>query len=110
MGYGDIYPRTEIGKVIIFLCSLVGVIVISLMVVAVTTKLEMTNLQSKAYTVIARADARDKVKLKAANAITKACKIYLKIKKDVRIPVSTIFDLNKTLMEFKKMRRLVEII
>lgn len=75
------------------------------MVVAVTTKLEMTNLQSKAYTVIARAKARDKVKLKAASAITKACKIYLKIKKDERIPVSKIFDLNKTLIDFKKKRR-----
>lgn len=88
-----------------FLCSLVGIVVISLMVVAVTNKLEMTNLQSKAFTVITRVNTKDKVKIKAASLIGKACKIHLKIKRDQNIRVLDLFRLNKTIIEFKNLRK-----
>lgn len=88
-----------------FLCSLVGVIVISMMVVAVKNKLEMNGLETKAYTVINKVEIKKKVKLSAADVIGKAVKIYLKVKKHKNIAVSKVFDLNDSITNFKNLRR-----
>lgn len=88
-----------------FLCSLVGVIVISVMVVAVTNKLEMSNLQTKAYTVISKIKIKKEIKHQAAQIIGKACRIHLKIKKDELIPVYSLRKFNEVLVKFRKTRR-----
>lgn len=75
------------------------------MVVAVTNQLEMSNLESKAYTVINKVNTKDTIKDKAALVIGKASKIYLQIKKDERIPVAKLYELNKSVIDFKNTRR-----
>lgn len=65
VGYGDIYPQTLMGRVIAFFCSLAGVIVVSLLVVAFGTIMTMDNSQSSAFTVIERLKVRDEIKCTA---------------------------------------------
>lgn len=88
-----------------FLCSLVGVIVISMMVVAVQNKLKMSGLESKAYTVINKVEIRKMVKRTAAEVIGKAAKVYLRVKKRKNITVSSVFGLNKSITKFKYFRK-----
>lgn len=88
-----------------FLCSLVGVIVISIMVVAVTNKLEMNSLQSKAYTVMRKVSMKEKMKDEAAKVIGKATRLYLNIKSSKAIKVQEVFSLNRRIMKFKNTRR-----
>jgi Ion channel len=38
-GYGDVYPKTPLGKMSMFLCSMTGVIIVSLIIVTVTNML-----------------------------------------------------------------------
>lgn len=105
VGYGDIYPRTGMGKFVMFLCSLVGVIIISVMVVAVTNKLEMSNLQSKAYTVISKIRIKKDVQNKAASILGMASRMFLKLKKDKVISVNYLHKFNKDLVKFRKARK-----
>lgn len=88
-----------------FLCSLVGVIVISIMVVAVTNQLEMNSLQSKAYTVIRKINLKEKMKKEAAGVIGKALKLYMSIKKEEPVKVENVFGLNRKISKFKNYRR-----
>lgn len=88
-----------------FLCSLVGVVVISFMVVAVRNKLDMTGLEAKAYTVINKVEIKKDIKKNAAEIIGKAAKIYLNVKKDVTISVNSIFKLNDSIVKFKGLRK-----
>lgn len=82
VGYGDIYPRTYIGRFIMFLCSMFGVVIVSFVVVTVRNELEMTTLESKAYTVIKKIEIKNKMKHEAATIIGKAAKLYLQVKKN----------------------------
>lgn len=104
VGYGDMHPRTDAGKFIIFLCSLVGIVVISMMVVAVNNKMDMSGLEAKAYTVINKVEIKTEMKKRAADVITKAAKVYLKVKKQDSIEVKRIFDFNDTITKFKHIR------
>ena len=79
VGYGDIYPRTTLGRLVIFFCSIFGVIVISLIVVTVQNSLEMTNVESKAYTVIKKIQLTQTMRDRAAMVIGKASRIFLEV-------------------------------
>ena len=85
VGYGDIYPRTTLGRLVIFFCSIFGVIVISLIVVTVQNSLEMTNVESKAYTVIKKIQLTQTMRDRAAMVIGKASRIFLGVSH--RLPI-----------------------
>jgi len=57
--YGDIYPRTDIGKILSFIASIIGMIIVSLIVVTVTNTLQMTNVEGKAFTVIKKLNIKN---------------------------------------------------
>jgi hypothetical protein len=52
VGYGDMYPRTDIGRIIMVCCSIYGVVIVSAMVVTLTNELEMTPLELQSWTVM----------------------------------------------------------
>lgn len=88
-----------------FLCSMFGVVIVSFVVVTVRNELEMTSLESKAYTVIKKIEIKNKMKHDAATIINKAAKLYLSVKKGSDIPTKCIYDLNNSIMSFKNKRR-----
>ena len=51
VGYGDIYPRTTIGRTAALFCSLVGVILVSLLVVTFNSILSLDNQECAAFVV-----------------------------------------------------------
>ena len=105
MGYGDIYPRTGIGRIVMFVCAMFGVIIVSVMVVAVNNSLEMTSLESKAYIVIKKLRIRSRMRHQAAQIMTKAAKMYLKVKNNKNIESKKVFELNHITQKFKRDRR-----
>lgn len=58
VGYGDSYPQTIFGRIIIFICAIFGVVVVSVMVVAIQNTLEFSVLEEKAFTCINKLKAR----------------------------------------------------
>jgi Ion channel len=80
VGYGDIYPSTLIGKIIIFICSTSGVLLSSLYVVSITNALKMTTAENNSFTIIKRVNQKEKLKEASARVLG----IYSKIRKRVR--------------------------
>lgn len=105
VGYGDIYPRTFFGRIILFFCSIFGVLIVSFMVVTVQNELEMSVFETKAYAVIKKIGLKKELKQYAANIIGKSIKIYMKVKKKKPFKSKIIFDLNNEIYNFKNLRR-----
>ena len=102
MGYGDFYPRTTAGRVVIFLCSLFGVIVVSVAVVSVTNMLEMSRVENKAFTTIRKLHLKKKMKKSAAFIVKQTLMLNLQTKKKKAIDLEHVYQLNNKLAEFKK--------
>lgn len=54
VGYGDIFPRTYLGKCTMIFVSLFGIIVVSTMVVIIQNELDFNGPEGNAYTVVRR--------------------------------------------------------
>jgi len=70
VGYGDIYPRTLLGRGIVFFVCIWGTMIISLMVVTLTTIFEMNSLEFKAFNILERLSAKEKMRSEAAHVLT----------------------------------------
>lgn len=71
VGYGDVYPRTTLGRLITFILTVYGAVVVSLMVSFVTQELQLSLGELKAYAVINRLDLKRQLKEKSAEILNK---------------------------------------
>ena len=101
VGYGDIFPRTNIGRLVYFICAMFGVVVVSMIVVTVMNMLDMSNVESKAFTVIKRMTLRSQLMDDSARAIGKAMRLHFAIKRRLPIESKAIFEMKKSLTDFK---------
>lgn len=58
VGYGDYFPQTVLGRVVIFMVCIWGIFIISLMVIALNNTLSLNELESKSSNLIIRLVAR----------------------------------------------------
>jgi hypothetical protein len=59
VGYGDIFPRTILGRLTGLCCAIYGTGIVSLMLVTFTTFFQMDPSQGRAFTVIKRLKIRE---------------------------------------------------
>lgn len=71
VGYGDVYPRTLLGRLITFLVVVYGAVVVSLMVSFVTQELQMSLGELKAYAVVNRLELKNELRERSAQIINK---------------------------------------
>ena len=62
VGFGDIFPRTILGRFTAFSCAVFGMGIVSLLVVTFTSFLQMNSPQASSFTVIKRLQIRDLIK------------------------------------------------
>lgn len=93
------------GKILAFIASIFGMIIVSLIVVTVTNTLQMTNVEGKAFTVIKKLNSKNQLKEKAAFVITKSALLHLKVKNSKTIFKHEIIDLGDSIEQFQKYRR-----
>lgn len=85
VGYGDFFPRTHIGRIIIVIACFWGIFLISMMVVTLTESSEFTKSESRAFEILSRLNRKEEAKKTAARAVYIALKTNLysvKYKKD----------------------------
>lgn len=54
VGFGDFYPRTILGKVVVALSSIYGVCVMSLIIVSIQNTLDLTQEEGRAFLTLER--------------------------------------------------------
>ena len=75
VGYGDFYPRTHFGRIIIIFSCAVGIYFISMMMVFLTKKSLLNENETKSYKLITRIKIRNELKNIYSNIIYHSIKI-----------------------------------
>jgi hypothetical protein len=81
VGYGDGYPSTHLGRLIMIITAVLSLVVISLYVVALTLATMFTKEETKAYYIIKKLRAHINVKEKSANVIKTAFRLKFELNK-----------------------------
>lgn len=102
VGYGDIYPRTTIGRIVAIGCSLVGTIVVSLLVVSFNQHLIMTGPEASSFTVIKKLQVRKLIKDVALKLIVT---INRKHKTDYDSEFRRFSKIKSLIVNFRALRR-----
>lgn len=61
VGYGDVVPKTYLGRAILFFASITGIIISSLLILTLSTYLSMEFSENKAHITLQRLVLRDKL-------------------------------------------------
>ena len=76
VGYGDIFPKTRVGRLIGIVIAFWGMFIVSLFVVSLTTMLEFDAGESKAFNLGLRLSTKDAHKTEAVNVLSSAWRQY----------------------------------
>jgi len=76
VGYGDVYPQTRLGRSTMMLASISALIMVAISTNIVNVLLTMNRAESKCIEVLGMMEARDDVKIKAAELIQSAWRAY----------------------------------
>ncbi|CAD8158445.1 unnamed protein product [Paramecium octaurelia] len=69
VGYGDYYPRTDLGRFVVIVVCIIGVFLMSVMIVAFIESLKATPIESQTMSLLERIRLRELVKNEAAQVI-----------------------------------------
>jgi hypothetical protein len=105
VGYGDIYPRTIMGRIVIFVCSIYGVTVVSLMVVTITNSLEMSESEVKAFLVLERLKINESLRTHASHLVGVVGKLKKAEKLNKKNRISLVSRMAKHTTQFKTLRQ-----
>lgn len=86
IGYGDIYPQTHLGRLVIVIACIWGIFILSLFVVTLNNTSQLTKEEAKAYEELVRDDNKIKEYLQneGAKLITALFKLNLARKKKLK--------------------------
>jgi hypothetical protein len=75
VGYGDLVPRSHLGRFIGVVACIIGMLLVSLIVVSLAVVTEFTNEEKKAYSKLKKLQADDNALNKAANVLVDVLKL-----------------------------------
>jgi hypothetical protein len=87
VGYGDFYPRTHLGRIIIIAACFVGMYFVSMMMVFMTKESYLTDSEVKAYNLITRIKLRRNIKNLQSKMIYHSFKVHILKKKQTSMPL-----------------------
>ena len=90
------------GRIFTALCALNGVVIVSMMVLAIMNSFEFDPSESRTYVITGRVTIRKRVKQIAGNVIGKFSRLVLDKKKGVELDTNKILEVNSSLKELKK--------
>lgn len=108
IGYGDIYPQTHLGRLVIIVACIWGVFILSLFVVALNNTITLSKEESKAFEQITQRDTiRKGLQRDAGTIILKLMKLNIskKHKTAIKTRILMRMDLFGLVSRFKVKRR-----
>jgi hypothetical protein len=82
VGYGDISPKSLLGKIIIIISCMFGVFLVGLMVVSVTSYLNLVGVESSVYKILMKSNKMEHRNQLAFKAIAQYLKSINEVKKE----------------------------
>lgn len=76
VGYGDIYPFTNLGRFIIVICAVLGTTIVSLMVISMQNSLNLSGLELRAYEAKRQSDRKKDIQIASARYFMLQYKFY----------------------------------
>ena len=110
VGYGDFYPKSNIGRLVGIIIAFWGVLFVSLFVVTLTNLLDFEGGEEKSYYLLQRLKQKDKLKVEAVNLLSSAYKKKLTLKKypnNKRKQINALKDFRKYMIRFQKLSRMI---
>jgi hypothetical protein len=101
VGYGDISPKSLLGRIIIIISCMFGVFLVGLMVVSVTSYLNIVGVESNVYKILLKSNKMEYRNQLAFKAIAQYLKSINEVKKERNMASKDIF-LNKVVPTQKK--------
>jgi len=77
VGYGDIYPQTQFGRVVAFITIIIGMMIVSLFVVSLNGMIEFSTEEGKAHTSILKMFDKKKMEKSSVVYIKSLMKLFL---------------------------------
>lgn len=108
VGYGDIYPKTIMGRLNGIIIAFAGVFILSLFVVALTKMLEFDPGEDKAFKLGKRLKKKDQLKIEAANVLSSTWNqknVLKNAPSDKEAMLSAFRNVRKYMLRFKKVAR-----
>lgn len=81
VGYGDITPRTMLGKIVAFFACVVGILVTSLTISSITGQLNLSNSEELAYGLISKLELNRIMNLNSTSMVYYILKLRSLLKK-----------------------------
>lgn len=106
VGYGDYYPVTLLGRISGIAVCFWGVLCVSMIIVTVTTLLNLDSSEEKALLILDRLSFKEELRSTAANVLTTALRLRTLIKRNspTLLVEVQIGKLNRYLSEFQSAR------
>lgn len=89
VGYGDIYPRTVLGRIVCILLVIWGIFVVSIMVVVLTNTFQMDQRELKVLSLMKKLQKKEVLREQATLMIQHVFKKWRKCKKEGLTPQET---------------------
>lgn len=86
VGYGDFYPRTHIGRLVVSAGCFWGIFLVSMMVFTLTQSSEFSKSEMRAYDILCRLTTKEQSKKLAARIVTDSLKLWTLKQKSARNP------------------------
>ena len=112
VGYGDLVPTTDNGRVMVGLTAILGSMITSMICIIFMIEANFTHIQENAYERIKASECTLKLSESASKCIGLAVRFYLKAKKatkEERSVISDIFfvDIKKKVSEFRTWKKTI---
>jgi hypothetical protein len=91
VGYGDISPKSLLGKIIIIISCMFGVFLVGLMVVSVTSYLNLVGVESSVYKILMKSNKMEHRNQLAFKAIAQYLKSINEVKKEKDVASYDVF-------------------
>lgn len=97
VGYGDLFPYTHIGRILMFIGATIGTFLVSMMISFFSNHVEFDPEQRKAYSMILKLESIKKMKVKASDGIKVFLLFYLTNKRKYKSNKEKMIRLYKAL-------------
>lgn len=105
VGYGDFYPRSFMGRAVVFISSVCGMSIVSMMVVTITNTLQLSTLEERALTVLSKLKMKAEIRASAAKMLTSLVKASVYFKKTKKLMKGTAVCVKKEAKLFAQKTR-----